>query len=288
MNIVRTIGMTVQRHGPTIMTVAGVVGVVGGGVLACRATIKAEHVIEDCKLNVEVVKESGISDKREYDRELSKAYFHAVGDIAKAYAPAVILGGLSIGSILYGHNILCKRNVMIMGAYKALTTDFDEYRLRVQDKIGYDEEVKVRHNVLRREVEGEIDPETGEPEYIEYILSDDPAAWNARSKFFCESSIYWTEDPEKNLEFLLEVQKDMQRLFDKKGYLLLNSVYKALDIPETYAGSVCGWVKGYGDNVIDFGLHNTEHEGIRRFINGLEAVVLLDFNDDGYILDKIY
>ena len=79
----------------------------------------------------------------------------------------------------------------------------------------------------------------------------------------------------------------MQKLFNKKGYLFLNTVYRALDIPETYAGSVCGWVKGLGDNQIDFGLFDTSREGIRRFVNGYEAVVLLDFNDDGYIADKI-
>lgn len=282
--VVNKIGFIANRHGPKILTVAGVTGVVGGGILACKATLKAEKIMIDHQTNVEVIRESGYSDQKLYDKAITNVYLNTAKNLAAAYGPAIIIGSLSIGSILYGHRILNTRNLMLMGAYKSLTMDYDEYRKRVQDHIGYDEEIKIRHNVQTIEKEN---PETGEPEYFEYIVSDDPCAWNARSKFFCESSIYWTEDPEKNLEFLRSVEKEMQRLFDKKGYLFLNTVYKALDIPETYAGSVCGWIKGYGDNTIDFGLYNTDHEAIRRFINGYEPVVLLDFNDDGYILNKI-
>lgn len=284
MGLVQTIGMTVQRHGPTIMTVAGVCGVIGGGVLACKATLKVEKIMEDTRYNSEIVKETGYTDKKEYDRELTKVYINCGRELAKAYGPSILMGAFGVGAILYGHKVICARNVMLTGAYKALTMDFDAYRDRVAEEFGYDTEVCLRHNLA---MEKRTDPETGiEEEYL-YVMSDDPAAWNARSKFFCESSIYWSTDPEENMQFLLKVEKRMQKLFDKKGYLFLNTVYKELDIPETYAGSVCGWVKGYGDNHIDFGLFDQSREGIRRFVNGYEPTVLLDFNDDGYIADKI-
>lgn len=284
MGLIQTIGTTVQRHGPTIATVAGVCGVVGGGVLACKATLKVEQIMKNTQLDSEIIKESAYTNKKQYDRALTKVYVNCGRQLAKAYGPAVLVSAFSIGLILYGHKVICARNVMLTGAYKALTMDFDEYRNRVAEEFGYDNELCIRHNMA---VEKKINPETGQEEEWLYIVSEDPAAWNARSKFFCESSIYWTEDPEQNLEFLKKIENEMQRLFDKKGYLFLNTVYKALDIPETYAGSVCGWVKGFGDNIIDFGLANYSREAVRRFVNGYEAVVLLDFNDDGYIADKI-
>ena len=284
MNFIQTVGMTVQRHGPTIMTVVGVGSVIASGVLACNATIKAEQVMKDTRLDSEVIKESAYTDKKEYDRALTKVYVNCGRKLVKVYGPAVLLGAFGIGSILYGHRVLCARNLMLTGAYKALTIDFDEYRKRVAEEVGYDEEICIRHNMA---MEKRINPETNKEEELIYITSDDPSAWNWRSKFFCESSIYWSENPEENREFLLKIQNDMQEIFDKKGYLFLNTVYKALDIPETYAGSVCGWLKGLGDKYIDFGLYDTSKEGIRRFVNGYESVVLLDFNDDGYIADKI-
>lgn len=284
MGLLQTIGMTVQRHGPTIMTVAGVCSVVGGGVLACKATLKVEKIMDETRCNSEAVKESGYSDITAYRRELAKVYAHTGRELAKVYGPSILMGAFGVGAILYGHKVICARNVMLTGAYKALTMDFDAYRDRVAEEFGYDTEVCLRHNLA---MEKRKNPETGiEEEYL-YVMSDDPAAWNARSKFFCESSIYWSPDPEENMQFLLKTEKRMQDLFDKKGYLFLNTVYKELDIPETYAGSVCGWVKGLGDSRIDFGLFDQNREGIRRFVNGYEPTVLLDFNDDGYIADKI-
>lgn len=284
MGAIQTIGTTVQRHGPTIMTVAGVVGVVGGAVLACKATTKVAKIMDETRLDSEIIKESAYTDKKEYDRALTKVYVNCGRQLARVYGPAVLTGAFGIGLILYGHKVICARNVMLTGAYKALTMDYDEYRSRVAEEFGEDTELAIRHDMA---MEKKKNPDTGDEEVWYYVMSDDPAAWNARSKFFCESSIYWSEDPEANLEFLLKVEKEMQEKLDKKGYLFLNTVYKALDIPETYAGSVCGWVKGLGDGFIDFGLTNTKNEAIRRFVNGFEPVVLLDFNDDGYIADKI-
>lgn len=284
MSLIQTIGTTVQRHGPTIATVAGVVGVVGGGVLACKATLKAERIMIETRIDSEVVKESAYTDKKQYDRALTKVYMNCGRQLAKAYGPAVLISAFSVGMILYGHKVICARNVMLTGAYKALTMDYDAYRERVAEEFGSDNELCIRHNMA---MEKKKNPETGEDEEWMYMASDDPAAWNARSRFFCESSIYWTEDPEQNLEFLKKIENEMQILFDKKGYLFLNTVYKALDVPETYAGSVCGWIKGFGDDIVDFGLSNHSREAVRRFVNGYEPVILLDFNDDGYIADKI-
>ena len=60
-----------------------------------------------------------------------------------------------------------------------------------------------------------------------------------------------------------------------------------LGFAHTSIGAVVGWVAGMGDSFIDFGLYDTEVEATRRFVNGLENVIILDFNVDGVIYDKI-
>lgn len=60
-----------------------------------------------------------------------------------------------------------------------------------------------------------------------------------------------------------------------------------LDLPRTKMGSVCGWVYGEGDSFVDFGLWNVTKEDTRRFINGAERNIWLDFNCDGVIYDMI-
>ena len=74
----------------------------------------------------------------------------------------------------------------------------------------------------------------------------------------------------------------------KQGYLLLNDVYDMLDIPRTDIGYKVGWLMGLGDDYVDFGMYELYRHGSNtRFINGLEPVILLDFNIDGYILDQL-
>lgn len=60
------------------------------------------------------------------------------------------------------------------------------------------------------------------------------------------------------------------------------------------AGQVVGWVydpenpNHNGDNWVDFGIYNIDKERNRAFVNGYERSILLDFNVDGYILDKTF
>jgi hypothetical protein len=70
------------------------------------------------------------------------------------------------------------------------------------------------------------------------------------------------------------------------GYIFLNEVYKMLGLEPTPAGQLVGWVKGNGDDYIDFGILDDPYEGM-RFVSGDEASVLLDFNVDGVVWDLI-
>ncbi len=50
-------------------------------------------------------------------------------------------------------------------------------------------------------------------------------------------------------------------------------------------GAIVGWViNGDGDGYIDFGMYDP---GSNLFINNIEPRILLDFNVDGVIYDKI-
>ena len=55
-----------------------------------------------------------------------------------------------------------------------------------------------------------------------------------------------------------------------------------LGITRTAAGMVVGWIYDekhpVGDNFVDFGIYDINNEANRRFVNGLERTILLDFN----------
>ena len=106
--------------------------------------------------------------------------------------------------------------------------------------------------------------------------------------FFDETSAAWTKNPECNKLFLLRQQEYANAKLRARGYLFLNEVYETLGVPRTSAGQLIGWVydeeNPVGDNYVDFGIF-TKRNG--KFVNGFEKSVLLDFNVDGNILDRL-
>ena len=109
------------------------------------------------------------------------------------------------------------------------------------------------------------------------------------ARFFDETSPYWYKNPEMNLFFLLAQQNHANEKLKARGYLFLNEVYDMLGMPRTKAGQIVGWVykenNTDGDNYVDFGIYRTEQNA--KFVNGFENSVLLDFNVDGPVFDKI-
>ena len=109
------------------------------------------------------------------------------------------------------------------------------------------------------------------------------------ARYFDEKSAAWTKDPESNKFFLLRMQGYANEKLKQRGYLTLNEVYDMLDIPRTKVGQRVGWVYEpeypIGDNYVDFGIFDAVHN--RSFVNGYEKSVLLNFNVDGDILDRI-
>lgn len=107
------------------------------------------------------------------------------------------------------------------------------------------------------------------------------------ARWFDETCMAWTKDPESNFFFLKTQQCYANELLKAKGRLFLNEVYDMLGIPRTRAGQVVGWTyeenNPIGDNFVNFGLY-AEHNA--KFINGYEKSVLLDFNVDGEIISR--
>ena len=118
--------MKLKKHSPEILIVAGIAGTVVSAVIACKATTKVNKIVEDTKNDIEKVHaatEKGVTEAGEpYSAEDSKKdltiiYAQTGIQFIKLYAPAVILGTLSITSILASNNILRKRNVALGVAY---------------------------------------------------------------------------------------------------------------------------------------------------------------------------
>ena len=277
--------LLVQKNSPGLLLGAGIVGMVGSTVLACRATLKMDEVMEESKKKLDTAKTLEHEDYSEKDRQrdISLIYFQTGVKIVKLYGPAIIVGGLSIAALTKSHNILTRRNAALTAAYAALERGFKEYRARVIEKYGEEQDQEFRYGTEQVEIEDE----KGRKKIVKRAASGDPSIY---ARFFDDGSPSWSKDPEVNRIFLQCQQNYCNDLLVARGHIFLNEVYDMLGIPRSKAGSIVGWVlskNGETDNFVNFGIFDGTKEVIRDFVNGHEGAILLDFNVDGVIYDKI-
>lgn len=289
-----------QKHAPEILVIGGVVGVVTSAVMACKATTKLSGILEPTKEVIEQINECAEHPEtlpEEYTPEDAKkdkaiVYVQTGVQIAKLYAPAVIVGGLSITAILAGNHISRKRNVALAAAYATVDRSFKEYRGRVVERFGEELDKELKYNVRAKEVKEQIVDEEGKKKTVKKTLNvvDPLSDISEFARFYDDGCAGWTKDPEENLVFLKRQQDYANEKLKAQGYLFLNDVYDMLSIPRTKAGQVVGWIYDekcpHGDNFVDFGIYNASIEANRDFVNGYERAILLDFNVDGNILEN--
>lgn len=278
--ITKTFGRTalkLQKQSPHILFAAGVVGIIGTVVLASKATIKLPEVLDDAEAEIADVKSDLKHRKGQYQKDLAYVYSKNTMAIAKLYAPSVALGAVSIGFLTGSHVQLTKRNAAVTAAYAAVSKAYDNYRERVKKEYGEDKELELYHAMTTEKVMIENKSQT--------ITSTNPNKYSPYARIFDEGSIQYTKNAEINKLFVLAQQNYLNDLLHARGHVFLNEAYDALGLERSSAGAVVGWVLDeQGDNYIDFGVYRDQSA---RFVNGLERNIILDFNVDGVIFDKI-
>ena len=276
----------IQKASPEILLGVGIIGLVGSTVLACRATLKMSEVLDESKSKIDQATSLEHRDYSESDRsrDLTLIKYQTGIQIVKLYAPAIIVGGLSIYALTSSHNILSRRNAALTAAYAALEKGFDQYRARVVEKYGEEEDRDLRYGTEKVQI---VDPDTGKKKTVTRVGPDDPSIY---ARFFDPVSPSWSKEPEYNLIFLKCQQNYANDLLLSRGHVFLNEVYDMLGIPRSKAGAVVGWVvskNGETDNFVNFGVFDGSEQRARDFVNGREGAILLDFNVDGVIYDRL-
>lgn len=167
--VVNAIKPMVIEKGPEVMVIAGVLGLVGAGIWACKKTadelpdILDEADDGECFIN-NAICEDMTEEENEADRvsSLKKLKRHTRLQIVKLYAGPVIVGTISVLSILSGNHIIKKRYVAALAGMQSLKTAYDGYRKRIVDKYGEAADKYAAYGIETEEVEIEVtDPETG-------------------------------------------------------------------------------------------------------------------------------
>ena len=269
--ILGTVNFTLKKYSPEILLGVGIVGVVGSTVLACKATLQAEAIldehaekkerIDDCVLLRDTSEVDYPVEAEKQDRRV--LMFSTAGKFIRLYGPPVTLMAVSIGCILGAHHIMKKRNVALMAAYKVLENG---QKRTIVDADGTEHEqdgINLHLSGFARSFAPERPDQMG--------------SW--------EGSTQWSKVHEYNLDFLNAKADHFNNMLLTKGFVTINDVYSELGFAPTEAGMICGWryKSDRGDGYISFKPRGYDG-GWNHGINGDE--ILLDFNIDGVIFDQ--
>jgi hypothetical protein len=270
--------LTLKQNAPTIAFVGGIAGVVTSTVLACRATLKLSEELPQMKEQMDDVRALNADNNGEYRSEVMYVYTRNAMTVARLYAPSVVLGVASVTALTGSHIALNRRNAGLTAAYAGLSKAYDDYRERVRAELGEDTEKDMHVGVTKKKIKDEHGKKV-----VAKIVNG--TGISVYAKMFDAQSTAWVKNPEFNRIFLQCQQDYFNHRLIRRGHVFLNEVYDALGFEHTEAGSLVGWrMSEEGDNYIDFGMFEAHNA---PFINNREPVLVLDFNVDGVIYDKI-
>jgi hypothetical protein len=300
-----------NRHSNGIitgLTIGGGLVAIGGAVYGTVKTVKdvaefkeAREELEDFayETNENTTEEEIAQIDKDYKKTKRQLYFKLAGRLANNYGLTFAAALIMLLSAVKNSKIQAQKDETIKditAAYIALSQSFKAYRKRVTDKYGREEDLELLYGTHKEKVtETDEDGKKTKKEVnvIDGIQCDE------YTRFFDASCRGWEPSAEMNMLYLLNMQKQANRMLKSKGSLFLNEVYDLLGIERTKTGAIVGWIydknNPVGDNEVDFGIFDVKfHDDMvgdglaqRRFVNGLEDVVLLNFNVDGPILDRV-
>ena len=286
--------MVVKKYSPEILTAVGIVGFGATVVTACSATLKVDDILTDHKDQIEKI--NSVAENPDYADEYSETdatrdkaivYIQTGGKLVKNYLPSITLGALSVGCILCAHNIMSKRNVALLAAYKASEEAFNNYRENVKEELGEEKDRQFLYGLQKTKVEEIVTDDKGKEKKVKKeVMKSNGRIASQYARFFDETNRNWNRNPEANMNFLILVQNQANDLLVSRNGkpVFLNEVYDMLDLERSEAGQFVGWVLDEnGDGYIDFNIFDGESFEKREFVNGYNPSILLDFNVDGVV-----
>lgn len=293
------VGLVLSKHSPAMLSVIGGVGVVATAVLASQETLRVKEVIAPHVENLELISATLEDETKQYSdqdalHDRTVIYTRLGRDLLKLYAPALIVGVLTVASIAASHRISAKRIAGLTAAYGALDQSYRRYRGRVEQALG-EKGMKELDTKIREQAKKDI-AERRKPDADISEIGDsifDLAGASQYAVLYDENAATWNKNRNLSTSILRAQENYANDLLNCRGYVMLNEVYAGLGLPQTSAGAVVGWIRkddGGADGYITFGDWDANYfDDIYKDVDGVcEARRwILDFNVDGVIWDRI-
>lgn len=216
LSIFQKVAKQITFHSPTILTGLGVAGLVSTTIMAVRATPKALDLIIDYEES---------NNKIATPKEIIKITW-------KGYAPAIVMGGVTIGCIIFANKINLRRNAALASVYSLSELALKEYKDKVVTEFGKGKAQKIKDEIIQDHVD-------------KHPISTKEVIITGNGDTLCYDNLtgrYFKSNIEKINKALNEASKKL--LTD--DFVSLNEVYYELGLQGTKLGNDLGWFIGDG------------------------------------------
>lgn len=263
-----------KKHAPEICLVIGGAAGLGCVVTACKATRKADAILEHhnqllAETKEIIEKEPERFTPKQQKRMITGVYMNTAVQLGKAYGPAICLGAASGISVLTGYRILNDRNIALSGALAVAERKLQAY----QNERACIEECAAQTEEDRTMEKKKVIPN----ERFEVF-------WGEGDKDFGDPRIY---GPYANVSVARGKQAYANKLLAIRGAFSLNDLLGLFGKKVIREGKDAGWIfdPNGGDNQIDIGLDNPRN---RSFVQGDETGGFWIMpNCENYITDRM-
>lgn len=206
-HLINNAGQHISRNSSTILTAAGVTGVITTAYLAVKGAKKAENVLESEPPNLSAKEEALLT-------------WHC-------YIPAALAGATTIAAILFSHKIETGKTAAAVGAYTITERAFTQYRDKVVEEIGKHKESVIHDDIAKERVD------KSPPTESNIIVA------GSGDVLCCElyTGRYFTS----TMETLRKAQNDINREIANQLYVTLDTFYDLVKIPPTAHSCEIGW-----------------------------------------------
>ena len=280
-----------QKHSPKILFVAGAVGVVATVVVACKATLKTQIVLDnhdEAVAKLRAQHDASVTSDEVFKHDLNRQKLKTFFQITRLYAPTVGLGVLSVGALTSSHVILTRRNTATFAALASVQKGYEEYRSRVREELGEDKDFQFAHGGQMVSVKEKL--ADGTTATRDEVRIGSKLGLSPYAMVFDEGSKYFSKLPGENQRFLTQRQQWATDKLRARGHLFLNELREMLGFDPIPEGQIVGWLYNHSDEkdgYVSLGIYKGDPEWVQAYENGQEKYVVLDPNVDGNIWEKI-
>lgn len=283
MSIINNAGLSIKKHSPEILLVTGIVSVVAGTIMACKATKKVDPILEEHKELMDRVRQE--EDEKDRKKGTFMVYAHTAGSLGKLYGPAALLEIGGLAAIGVSHIKLREENSALAATAAALDLGWKGYRGRVKDRFGEEVENQIYHNLQPEEIEETVTDDKGKEKKVKKTVSvADKNAGGQFTRYFTKGNVNWKPDDDWNKTFISLRQSYFTDILKAKGSLTINEVFREMGFAECKEGMINGWLHDETNpNLANCVKIDMTEVYIPNEFGELERALAIDFNIDGNI-----